>query len=205
MTPAAAKGLCARSIPPPDRRRSRGELPLRAAAEGRQALHELHEAPGTLARYDPFYLVCADLNPFPTLLLLSWDGTRAALSDLGPATHLLTNAGHTYPPAGDSQQTQPDEKAQHFGPKFASHRPSGDPAATIKDAWGDWLTLAGGDDLGGTEPAAIIVRHELPDGRVYGSTSVTLVALARQGLRYDFQPDPKIPPDPTTWYTVDTR
>jgi hypothetical protein len=187
---------------PPDRRRSRGELPLRAAAEGRDALYQLHEDPDILSRYDPFYLVCADLT---TVLLLSWDGRHAALSDLAPATHVLTNAGHIYPPARDNPQKATDEKAQHFGPKFAASRPSGDPAAPIKDAWGDWLTLAAGDDLGGTEPAAIIVRHELPDGRVYGSTSVTLVALARKGLRYDFQPDPKIPPDPTTWYTVDTK
>ena len=54
-----------------------------------------------------------------------------------------------------------------------------------------------------TEPGAIIVRRELPDGRVYGSTSVTLVALATDGrLRYDFQPDP---PDPATWYSVQAR
>ena len=40
-----------------------------------------------------------------------------------------------------------------------------------------------------------------PDGRVWGSTSETLVALASDGrLRYDFQP---APPDPATWYAVD--
>ena len=68
---------------PADRRRSRGELPLRAAAVGRRALKELHDDPDTLARYDPFYLVCADLNPFPAVLLLSWDGRRAGLTELG--------------------------------------------------------------------------------------------------------------------------
>jgi hypothetical protein len=62
--------------------------------------------------------------------------------------------------------------------------------------------LAAGDGLAATEPGAIIVRRELPDGRIYGSTSVTLVALAADGrLRYDFQPDP---PDPATWYPVKT-
>ncbi len=188
---------------PPDRRRSRGELPLRAAAEGRDALYELHEDPDILASYDPFYLVCADLT---TVLLLSWDGENPGLTELEPATHMLTNAGHMYPPTGDNQRKPADEKAQRFGPKFAARRPSGDPAATLKDAWADWLTLAAGDDLAGTDKGAIIVRHELPDGRVYGSTSVTLVALAQDGnLRYDFQPDPKTPPDPTTWYTVDTK
>jgi len=188
---------------PPDRRRSRGELPLRAAGEGPQVLNELYGAPDILTSYDPFYLVCADLT---TVLLLSWDGKNPSLTELEPATHVLTNAGHMYPPTRDNQQKPADEKAQRFGPKFAAQRPSGDPAATIKDAWGDWVTLAAGDDLAGTDPGAIIVRHELPDGRVYGSTSVTLVALAKDGgLRYDFQPEPKIPPDPTTWYAVEPK
>ena len=192
----------------PDRRRSRGELPLRAAAEGPDALRKLHDDPEALSLYDPFYLVCADRV---AVLLLGWDGRSAGLTELGPATHMITNAGHMYPPTPDNQR-QPagekapvDEKAQRFGPKFAARRPSGDPAAALPDAWGDWLTLAGGDGLAVTEPGAIIVRRELPDGRVWGSTSVTLVALARDGrLRYDFQPEPTIPPDPATWYSVPT-
>jgi len=182
---------------PPDRRRSRGELPLRAAAEGQQALKELLQAPDTLARYDPFYLVCADLD---SVLLLGWDGSEAALTDLSPGTHMLTNAGHMYPPGRDNLEKPADEKAVRFGPRFAARRPSGDPAAAIEDAWAGWLTLAGADDQG--QAGAIIVRHELPDGRVYGSTSVSLVALARDGrLRYDFQP---VPADPATWYPVET-
>lgn len=184
---------------PPDRRRSRGELPLRAAAEGQAALKELYQAPGTLARYDPFYLVCADLS---SVLLLGWDGVEADLTELEPATHVLTNAGHMYPPGRDNLHKPPDEKAARFGPKFAARRPSGDPTATLAGAWGDWLALAEGDGLPATEPGAVIVRRELPDGRVYGSTSVTLVALGADGrLRYDFQPDPQAGGD---WYPVET-
>jgi hypothetical protein len=195
------------------RRRSRGELPLRAAAEGAQALGELYKNQGDLASYDPFFLLCADLA---TVRMLSWDGSRATLEGLDPATHVITNAGHMYPPhAGQGTERAPSDrrapsgpqappdpagKAGHFGPKFAAHRPSADPAATIKDAWGDWLTLAGGDGLPDTDAAAIVVRRELPDGRVWGTTSVSLVALGRGGLRYDFQP---VPADATTWYTVD--
>jgi len=179
---------------PPGTRRSRGELPLRAAADGHQALHELSAQQPSLARYDPFILVCADLS---AVLVLTWDGRRAALEDLQPGTHVLTNAGHMYPPAGPDQA--PDGKAAHFGPKFAAHRPSGDPATTVKDAWGDWLTLADGDGLSVTDPAAIIARRELPDGRLWGSTSVSLVALGPGGLRYDFQP---VPGDAPTWYPV---
>jgi hypothetical protein len=184
----------------PDRHRSRGELPLRAAAEGQVALKELYQAPEALARYDPFYLVCADLSPLPSVLVLGWDGVTAGLTELEPATHVLTNAGHMYPPDRDNLSEPPDEKAAWFGPKFAARRPSGDPAATLEDAWDDWLALAAGDGRPATEPGAMIVRRELPDGRIYGSTSVTLVALAADGrLRYDFQPDP---PDPATWYSV---
>jgi Transport and Golgi organisation 2 len=209
-------------LAPEDRRRSRGDLPLRAAAEGPGALAKLHQDRDALTRYDPFYLVCATRSE---VALLSWNGTDSALTGLGPGTHVLTNAGHMYPPdrdrtpppvgppAGDpldekpdgqpdgNADGQPDEKAVRFGPKFAACRPSGDPAASLTQAWADWLPLAAGDGLGTAEPGAIIVRRELPDGRIWGSTSETLVALAADGrLRYDFQP---APPDPAAWYRVD--
>jgi len=182
-------------------RRSRGELPLRAAADGHQALKQLHEDHAALASYDPFFLICADLG---SALLLSWDGSRAALESLGPATHIITNAGHTYPPAREDRAPE-DPKAQHFGPKFAARRPGADPAATIQNAWGEWLTLAAGDGLPATDPAAIIARRDLPDGRKWGTTSITLVALGPKGLRYDFQPAPADAKGPATWYPIALR
>jgi len=42
----------------------------------------------------------------------------------------------------------------------------------------------------------------LPDGRIWGTTSVTLVALAANGLRYDFQPHPGAV---AGWYPVNTH
>ncbi len=194
-------------LAPAGHRRSRGELPLRAAQEGQQALRELHDDSEALARYDPFYLVCADSA---AVLMLGWDGRRADLTELAPATHVLTNAGHTYPPPSQPPGSPPpadDPKATRFGPKFAARRPSGDPAASLTGAWADWLTLAAPGnpgtpgDPGGTDTGAIIVRRELPDGRVWGSTSVSLVALAADGtVRYDFQP---VPADLASWYPVD--
>ena len=139
------------------------------------------------------------------MLVLSWDGRNAELTELEPGTHVLTNAGHMYPPARDNLQKPADEKAAASARSSPPERPSGDPAATLSDAWADWLTLAGGDGLAVTDPGAIIVRSELPDGRVWGSTSVTLVALARDGsLRYDFQPDPTADPTPRPGTPVDT-
>jgi Transport and Golgi organisation 2 len=213
--PRVACILNARGEPaPPAVRRTRGELPLRAAAEGPAVLQRMDTT--ALASYDPFHLVCADQAG---ALMLSWDGATAALEDLPPGTHVLTNPGHLYPqpPATKAAtklathataveraaETAAHLKAARFGPKFAAHRPSGDPAATIADAWGDWLKLAVGDGLDVTDPAAIIVRRVLPDGRTWGSTSVTLVALATKAgtsaIRYDFLPDPA---DPNAWYPV---
>ena len=173
----------------PVRRRSRGELPLRTAADGAGVLKELAENPAALAAYDPFHLVCADLD---AVRLLSWDGEHPAARDLEPGTHLLTNSGHAYPVASAYPVAPADPvtepKAAHFGPKFAAARPSGDPALPAAEAWGDWLTLAAGDGLDPGDPRAIVARRILPDGRVWGTTSLSLVALAADGLRYDFQP-----------------
>jgi hypothetical protein len=181
----------------PARRRSRGELPLRAATDGAGVLKELADDPAALRAYDPFYLVCA-VSAAATLL--SWDGTSLSTRDLAPGTHLLTNAGHAYPP----DPTHPDDpaaepKALHFAPKFAASRPSADPALPVAEAWGGWLALARGDNRELTDPGAIIARRDLADGQVWGSTSVTLVGLAPDALRYDFQASPG---SPDGWYPV---
>ena len=176
-------------------RRSRGELPLRAAADGAGVLKELADDPAALAAYDPFHLVCADTG---AVAMLSWDGERPVPRDLEPGTHLLTNAGHAYPGAPADPVTEP--KARHFGPKFAAARPSGDPALPPERAWGEWLTLAAGDGLDPGDPRAIVARRDLPGGRVWGSTSLSLVALGDGGIRYDFQARPGAVTD---WYSVD--
>jgi hypothetical protein len=177
----------------PARRRSRGELPLLAASTGSastgaDALKELAADPDALAAYDPFHLVIAEPA---AVALLTWDGTRATTRDLASGTHLLTNAGHAYPPDPAHQDDPAGEpKAEYFASKFAASRPSAEPALSVGEAWGDWLTLAAGDGLDGADPRAIIARRHLPDGRLWGSTSVTLVGLAPDGLRYDFQSRP---------------
>lgn len=228
----------------PAARRSRGELPLRAAADGPGVLGELAGDPAVLAAYDPFILICADAN---AVTVLSWPGpapadgdtaaapetpaapeTAAAASasaasaapaapahaapdlpaalgvpgvstirELAAGTHLFTNAGHAYPAGPGDPAAEP--KAVHFAEKFAAARPSADPALGVASAWGDWLTLAAGDGLDPGAPAAIVARRDLPDGRIWGSTSVTLVALAADAVRYDFQPRPG---DPDAWYPV---
>ena len=176
----------------PGHRRSRGELPLLAASGDATDGTGAHEGLGAdqraLAAYDPFHLVAAGPE---SAALLTWDGISATARDLAPGTHLLTNAGHAYP----ADPAHPDDpagepKAAYFASRFAASRPTADPALPVGAAWGDWLTLAAGDGLDRADPRAIIVGRTLPDGQVWGSTSVTLVGLASSGLRYDFQASP---------------
>jgi hypothetical protein len=180
----------------PARRRSRGDLSLRAAAEGPDFLRQLAGDPDALAAYDPFHLICATVD---SVTALHHPGGRPpvppgvrelapTVRDLAPGTHLFTNAGHAYPAEPGDPVAEP--KAVHFADKFAAAHPSADPALPIAQAWGDWLTLASGDGLDPADPAAIIVRRDLPDGQLYGTGSLTLVALARDAVRYDFQPHP---------------
>lgn len=179
----------------PARRRSRGDLSLRAAAEGPGFLSQLAGDLTALRAYDPFHLICASAD---SVSALTWPGSDPAVQSerpkvrvLAPGTHLFTNAGHAYPAGPGDPQGEP--KALHFADKFAAARPPADPALPVAQAWGDWLTLAAGDGLDPADPAGIIVRKDLPDGRVYGTTSVTLVALAADALRYDFQAQPGSP------------
>ena len=153
--------LNARGEPAPQPlRRSRGELPLRPGVED-------------LTPYDPFHLLYADVA---VARLLSWDGVSAVTSDLGPGTHVLTNAGRTTGELTTGGRDE-DPKAAYFGPRFAAARD-----------WDAWQALAEGDGLAVDDQRAIIVRRELPDGRVWGTSSVSMVALAADGgIRYEFR------------------
>jgi Transport and Golgi organisation 2 len=207
---------------PAGRRRSRGDLPLRAASGGLDGVQKLLSEHATLERYDGFHLVVAEPR---SVTVLSWDGADLTSTGLQPGTHLYTNAGHAYPAsgprasggaasggapsggaaAGAAAAAAGAARAAYFGPRFAARRPSGDPRRPLADAWGGWLDLAAGDGLAVTDSRALIVSRRLADGRVWGSSSVSLVALAGDGpagaadgaadgavngVRYDFRTVP---------------
>jgi hypothetical protein len=56
-----------------------------------------------------------------------------------------------------------------------------------------------GDGLDPSDPRALIVRRDLGGGRIWGTTSISLVALSEDGSRYDFNGRPG---DPGGWYPV---
>lgn len=184
----------------PGSRRTRGVLPLEAAAGSRLASAEL-------AGFDPFHL----LTMSPDLVILeSWDGERRTEQKLAPGLHMIVNSGLDRDlragdePAGPEPRIDGREhelgRIAYFAPRFRSAaRPDPRPGGSVTDAWGEWLPLLDGAGLDPSDPRALIVRRDLGDGRIWGTTSISLVALSPDGLRYDFT---GVPGDPAAWYSV---
>ncbi|MGI9008446.1 MAG: NRDE family protein, partial [Streptosporangiaceae bacterium] len=78
---------------PPPIRRSRGELPLRAAAD-------LPLDREGLAGLDPFLLFVAGTS---NAVLSGWDGRELIERELGPGLHMVVNSGLMTRPAGDGE------------------------------------------------------------------------------------------------------
>lgn len=179
-------------------RRTRGVLPLQAVDEGKLTR-------GGLAAFDPFHLLIAEPG---TATLWSWDGEQLAERELGPGLQLVVNSGlasdlgadGTGPGATGAGREHETARIAHFLPRLrAATRPVPQPGDTVARAWGDWLPLMNGDGISPDDPRALIVRHDIGGGRIYGTTSVSLVALDRGGVRYDFTGRPG---DPDAWYAV---
>ncbi len=188
---------------PDDTRCSRGILPLQVAAEGKLRRD-------WLAEFDPFHVVSAE----PGLAWLwSWDGERLTERELTAGLHMVVNSGlgsdlvtggapgpgeaAGSPPAGNDPEVA---RIAYFLPKLrAAPRPVPRPGETPAQAWGAWLPLMNGDGIGPDDPRALIVRHRLGDGRIWGTTSVSLVALSSDGVRYDFTGTSG---DPGAWSAV---
>lgn len=176
-----------------DRRRSRGLLPLAAAAAGRPDFDGLADT-------DPFHLILADPS---AATMWSWDGERLTERVLAPGLHLIVNGGLAADlpkSAGDPRREREASRVAHFAPLLrAAARPAPAPSMPVGAAWGDWFALLNGDGIGPDDPRALIVRHDLGDGRVYGTSSMTLVALSPAVVRYDFCATPV---DPDQWHEV---
>lgn len=165
-------------LAPQRTRRSRGDLPLLAAAGGSPPERDL-------AHYDPFHLLRAD----PTgARLWHWNGHALEWDDLPPGTHMIVNSGW--------ERGAENERVALFRPLFdRAVRPS-----RLDGPWQEWRELATGAGLPPEDLRAMVIRRELPDGRIFGSLSVTLLALAPGGIHYEFTADPR---DPDAFREVD--
>ncbi|MFC5828538.1 NRDE family protein [Nonomuraea insulae] len=110
-----------------------------------------------LTRYDPFHLVLADLTG---VRLFSWDGGRLAVSGFPEGTSMVVNSG-----------LDPEsERVAAYLPRFRSTA--------------DWRELIAEEPSG--DRGSLIVRHELPDGRIFASLSVMEVEIAPDAVTFEF-------------------
>jgi len=193
VAPAVPRVACilnGRGQPAPAATRcSRGELPLRAAAGD-----PIGDA--SLAAFDPFLLLVAEPDRAE---LLNWDGGRFTRRALEPGLHLVVNSGQDGDLRPDVSEHETG-RLGHFRPRLATAPfPQPKPGVSVEEAWGAWFPLVNGDGLTSADPRALIVRRDLGDGRIWGTTSISLVALTPDGLRYDFTATPG---DPAAWYPV---
>jgi hypothetical protein len=189
---------------PAPTRRTRGELPLSAAADGKLA-------PTDLVDLDPFRLLVAEPG---RALLSSWNGGHLAEQDLGLGLHMVVNsglasgllsAGADAPDAapadsgpggltaGQAADARAHELARvgYFLPRLrAARRPHPEPGVPVATAWGDWLPLVNGGGIGPHDQPALIVLRDLGEDRFWGTTSVSLVAITPKSIRYDFTGNP---------------
>jgi hypothetical protein len=170
-------------LPPPGTgvRPTRGTLPL-AALTGQWQPDRTD-----LSGYDGFHLVHANRAG---VQVWTWDGDVLGYRRLDPGDHILVNAG---------VDAAASPLVEHFRPVLAG-TPSPDPrpGTPTTQAWGGWLTLLDGDGLDPADRRALIVRRRIA-GRVYASTSATLVGLGATGVRYEFTAQPGAA---TGWYPV---
>jgi hypothetical protein len=166
-------------VPPPDGvRPSRGGLPLAAL---------IGDGLPDPAGYDGFHLLRATVD---TVEVWTWNGLALRYQRLAPGDHIIVNAGIDVPD---------HPLVEHFGPRLrATADPDPRPGLPPDRAWGGWLTLLAGNALDPTDPRALLVRRQF-NGRDYGSTSASLLALAPGTLRYDFAAGPG---PGAAWYEV---
>jgi Transport and Golgi organisation 2 len=111
-----------------------------------------------------------------------------------------TDPPATDPPAAENGRAHELARIAYFLPRFTSAaRPHPQPGQPVAEAWGEWFPLLNGAGLPADDERALIVRRDFGDGRVWGTGSISLVALSPAGLRYDFTARPG---DPSAWYTI---
>ena len=155
-------------------RRSRGDLPLGATLDD-------------LSHYDPFHLLRATASG---VHLWSWNGLELVDRELDAGLHLVVNTGLD----GVGQEKVAPEAAAadiaarlaYFRPRVAAARRPEPIDGDTASAWADWLPLISGDGLSREDPRALLVRRVFEEGHVWGSGSISLVALRPGGVRYDF-------------------
>ncbi|MGW2251711.1 NRDE family protein [Kitasatospora sp. NPDC001660] len=173
-------GAGAAPLPSPGRR-SRGACPLRALA-GEFPLERAE-----LLGMGGFHLL---LGRPVGVELWSWDGVELRHRHVPPGDHVLTFYG-----LDDIDHERAAGVLRALNATADAEPQPGEPPET---AWAPWLDLFGDGEPSDRDSRSPLVSRLL-DGRAYGSTSASLVALTPAHVRYDFTADPW---DRLRWYEV---
>ncbi|MFI2608173.1 NRDE family protein [Kitasatospora sp. NPDC018619] len=181
---------------PADARRTRGRLPLTAVREG--GIGHLDLTP-----YDPFHLVLARPDG---ARVSSWADGRLEERELPPGLSVVLNDGLEGLSADRTASARVRAlmaaRAAHFRSRFgAVPRPEPTAGGPTAGAWGGWLPIVAGDGLAPDADAALVQRRDFGDGRIWGSSSISLLALGPDLLRYDFTAAP-VPANGPGWRRV---
>ncbi|MFJ9611895.1 NRDE family protein [Kitasatospora sp. NPDC101176] len=181
---------------PAGTRRSRGVLALTAVQEG--GIGHLDLTP-----HDPFHLVVARPDG---ARVTSWGGGRLEERELPPGLSVVLNDGleglAANRTASERIRALMAARAEHFRARLeAAPRPEPHGDGPVERAWGAWLPIVTGDGLPLDDDAALIQRRDFGDGRIWGSSSISLLALGADRLRYDFAPAP-VPAGGGAWRRV---
>jgi hypothetical protein len=197
-------------------RLSRGELPLLLASGGSLGSLLLdHFDPFHVVLADAG---TGTVTGTATVTMWSWDGLELVSTTLGQGLHLVVNSG--LEPTGEMAARvgyfgprllaaprpfsgghggldghgsyEGDEGYDGYDGGLGGD--SGDEGhrglAAGQNGWQPWLPLIDGDGLDPEEPRALVLRREVSDGHFWGSSSISLVALGRDGVRLDFSGSP---------------
>ncbi|MBD0689853.1 NRDE family protein [Streptomyces sp. CBMA123] len=184
-------------LAPATTRLSRGGLPLTAVREG--GIGHLDLTP-----YDPFHLV--QIHPDGARVTSWGGGGRPAEHQLPTGLSVVVNDGlegtAASRTASERIRSLMAARADHFRARLlAEPRPEPTAGGTTEEAWGGWLPIITGDGLALDADAALIQRRDFGDGRIWGSSSISLLALGPELLRYDFATAP-VPADGSGWRRV---
>jgi hypothetical protein len=147
---------------PAERRRTRGEIPIAAAAAARWD--------DRLSCYDDFTLLVVDDTG------ATWHGYRdgvLASQSIGPGIHLGSVAGLGPTTDRPRQRHWTEVIAREGLPKL-------DEAGSPATGWQRWLERTGAAAMAPTDELALLIRRQ-PRDRVFGTSSVSFVAFPPTG------------------------
>jgi hypothetical protein len=162
--------------------RSRGELPLIAAAQGGEAIEAQD-----LRLVRPFNLALVESS---RVTWWRYDGAELARHEVTSGLHILTAA---------DLDDMSNPRQRYWLPEFeAAQAPAPGSEDRAPAGWGGWPELLADVDRPYDDPRALNVRHGGADG-IFGTVSASLLAVGDDHLRFEFCPGP---PDRAEWERV---